>query len=704
MAAVNSSFTIQEEDDIFKFKNFGSYVSNYDISNSSLGKATFLLHRFHSNTIYNEINLENLKVIHKECQKLLSSNENGELDRYILNNIYNGINVLTSSNEQPIKQNPNIKQVIDCTNVAKLEFVDSLILENIYYGKLTDQLIDNYDFKIPSLDNSISTYYLIKIIKEHDLNQKNIKSDLLKFFTDIINNNITDDELLLVLQNIVEHLKFPNADDINKNEYQLKIANHLKIVMDHYTNFQKENFAKWEKIIVEIVSKTFQSSNAAGLASKFFSIKGDTLQAELYFKNFIVFVEKNKELNNVYDDLLSILNVCNFNKNKKQVSHFIELIYNSYDLTVINRKETMNILENNKFELVKLPDVTNKILLSSWMFLHSTIDVNVNIEDYYYYLTNIFQLKVKDETALLNYEHQYAYNLALIKQNEKSSQWLKQRILKKQPTDNLPGWLLLAILESSKEDKLNSLTIVNSILTPLNIDEDEEIDEEDIIDIENLTFENRYLYIIFKFLQIDIIAEIHDVSDSIELLPSLFQLYEKLFIESNNYIENKAKPRYTKEYVLQLVWLQAAKLYQKNNQKEEALKCLKEIADVDVDFKNLNAISMKGFVSSDISQFENVLGYDATNLIALIGYAELILKDEKNSSLEYKNKLSAIGLKISTAINTSIQCRYSGQLQLLLFKIYKVLGHGKDLQQDILLSAIECLENETILDPWIIKL
>ena len=113
---------------------------------------------------------------------------------------------------------------------------------------------------------------------------------------------------------------------------------------------------------------------------------------------------------------------------------------------------------------------------------------------------------------------------------------------------------------------------------------------------------------------------------------------------------------------------------------------------------------MKGFLSSDISQCESVLGYETNNLIALIGYAELILKDDKNTSIEYINKLTAIGLKISTAMNKSIQCRYSGQLQLLLFKIYKSLGHGKELQQDILLSAIECLENETILDPWIIKL
>ncbi|CAI8505610.1 unnamed protein product [Hanseniaspora opuntiae] len=91
-------------------------------------------------------------------------------------------------------------------------------------------------------------------------------------------------------------------------------------------------------------------------------------------------------------------------------------------------------------------------------------------------------------------------------------------------------------------------------------------------------------------------------------------------------------------------------------------------------------------------------------MIALVGYADLLLKDKDTDSLEYLNKLNVLGLKISTAINTNIQCRYSGQLQLLLFKIYKSLGHGKDLQQDILLSAIECLENETVLDPWIIKL
>lgn len=704
MSVSDLSFQIQVEDDLFKFKNFGSYVAKSDISNSVLGKATFLLHRFHSNTIYNDVNLENLKVIQKECQNLIFKGQNDQLVAYILNNISNGINVLTSSGEKIVKQNSTIKQSVGSSNKAKLEFIDSLILENIYFTGSTDELINNENFEIPTLENSVSTYYLIQIIKKYNLSQKAVKSDLLKFFIDIKTGNITDEEVLLLLKKISNQLTFPNADEIDKNEYQLKISNYLKVIMDNYTNFKKENYPQWEEVIVQIVSKTFQNINAAGLASKFFIIKGDTLQAELYFKNFMIFVEKKKELNDVYDDLLSILSICTYNKNALQIKHFIDMIYKSYDLTLINEKETMNILENNKFGLVKLPEFTNNILLNSWEFLHSKIDVNTDLQGYYYTLTNIFQLNIKDQKSLLKYEYEYAYNLAMIKQNDKATLWLKQRILKNQPTNNLPGWLLLAILESSKEDKLNSLTIVNSILTPLNIDEDEEIDEEDIVDINELTFENRYLYIIFKLLQIDIISEIHDVSDSIELLPSLFQLYEKIFIENSNYIENKSKPRYTKEYVLQLVWLQAAKLYQKNNQSEEALKCLKEIAEVEVDFKNLNALSMKGFVSSDIFQFESVLGYDTNNLIALIGYAELILKDDKNTSLEYNNKLTAIGLKISTAMNKSIQCRYSGQLQLLLFKIYKSLGHGKELQQDILLSAIECLENETILDPWIIKL
>ncbi len=47
----------------------------------------------------------------------------------------------------------------------RLEFVDSLILENIYYGKLTDQLIDNYDTQDLSLDNEYFYLLLVKIIK-----------------------------------------------------------------------------------------------------------------------------------------------------------------------------------------------------------------------------------------------------------------------------------------------------------------------------------------------------------------------------------------------------------------------------------------------------------------------------------------------------------------------------------------------------------
>lgn len=703
MGEPEPTFNIQVEDDLYKFKNFGSYVAKCNISDSLLGKATFLLHRFHSNTIFNKTNLENLKVIQKECHKLISSVEDDGLVSYILNNINNGVNVLTSG-ETPIPQTTNLKTLVNTTNLTKLEFLNSLILENVYYTNSVDQLINDEDFEIPLLDNSIATHYLINIIKEKKLIEENIKSSLLRFYIDIIGNKIEDDQVIATLNKIADGLRFPNADEITKNKDQIKISNYLKVLMDHYKGFKKENYTKWEDIIVKIVSKTFQSINAAGLASKFFAIKGDALQAELYFRNFIIFVKKNKELTGVYDDVLSILNVSNCVQDREQVTHFLELIYNHYDLTLVNIKETMNILENNKFGSVKLPKLSNNILLSSWEFLHSQVDINTNIQDYFYTLTNIFQLDIEQIGILSKYEYDYAYSLALIKQNEKGSQWLKQRILAKQPTNNLSSWLLLAILESSKEDKMNALTIVNSILTCLNIEEDEEVDEEDLININELTFENRYLYVIFKFLQIDIISEIYDISDAIDLLPSLFQLYEKIFIENSNFTEIKSKPKFTTQYVLQLVWMQAAKLYYKNDQKEEALKCLKELSDIDVDFKNLNSINMKGFVCSDIDQFESVLSYDASNMIALVGYADLLLKDKDNDSLEYLNKLNVLGLKISTAINTNIQCRYSGQLQLLLFKIYKSLGHGKDLQQDILLSAIECLENETVLDPWIIKL
>lgn len=703
MAKSEPKFDIQVEDDLFKFKNFGSYVAKCNISDSLLGKATFLLHRFHSNTIFNEHNLENLKVIQKECHKLMSSVEDNGLVSYILNNINNGISVLTS-NETPVPQTTILKSLVNTANLSKLEFLNSLTLENTYYTNLVDQLIIDGDFKIPLLDNGIATHYLLKIIEEKRLTEKNITSSLLRFYVDIVSNSIDDGQVIATLNKVADGLKFPNADEITKNKGQIKMSNYLKIIMDHYKGFKKENYAKWEDFIVKVISKTFQSINAAGLASKFFVFKGDALQAELYFRNFIVFVKKNKELTGVYDDVLSILNVSNFVKDKEQVTHFLELIYNHYDLTVVNMKETMNVLENNKFGSVKLPKMTNDILLASWELLHSQVDINTNIQDYFYTLTNIFQLSIEDTCLLSKYEYDYAYSLALIKQNEKALQWLKQKILSKQPTNNLPSWLLLAILESSKEDKMNALTIVNSILTCLNIEEDEEVDEEDLVNINDLTFESRNLYVIFKFLQIDIISEIHDIADAIELLPSLFQLYEKVFIENSNFTEIRSKPKFTTQYVLQLAWMQAAKLYYKNDQKDEALKCLKESSDIDVDFKNLNSISMKGFVCSDINQFEIVLGYDATNLIALAGYADLLLKDKDNNSLEYLNKLNVLGLKISTAINTNIQCRYSGQLQLLLFKIYKLLGHGKDLQQDILLSAIECLENETLLDPWIVKL
>ncbi|CAI8506402.1 unnamed protein product [Hanseniaspora opuntiae] len=244
MGESEPTFNIQVEDDLFKFKNFGSYT-----------------------------NLENLKVIQKECHKLISSVEDDGLVSYILNNINNGVNVLTSG-ETPIPQTTNLKTLVNTTNLTKLEFLNSLILENVYYTNSVDQLINDEDFEIPLLDNSIATHYLINIIKEKKLIEENIKSSLLRFYIDIIGNKIEDDQVIATLNKIADGLRFPNADEITKNKDQIKISSYLKVLMDHYKGFKKENYTKWEDIIVKVVSKTFQSINAAGLASKFFAIQG----------------------------------------------------------------------------------------------------------------------------------------------------------------------------------------------------------------------------------------------------------------------------------------------------------------------------------------------------------------------------------------------------------------------------------------------
>ena len=697
---------IDLQDNILDLKLFGSFVNKSIDSSSLLYKTCFLYHRLHYNTVIGSLNIERLKIIKQDATKLsnqIGNKQNTLLCSCILKNVIGTVNIILDS-EDNVTLLENYTTIKNESLGCSSEFTTLLALENIYYTNTLTNLINDSNFTIPSPKNGMSLHYLDSICKKID-NFEDIKSKFLKFYCQIKFGDLQDKEVMNFLNILIKDISFPNANEINGNKQQVALDLYLQIILNYYNNFSKENIKIWEELITSIIAKSFQNISIAGIAAKLYNQFGELHKSELFFDNYIIYNNKYFEFNKKFQDIVSILNLANILEDKKNITIFLNMIYQEYQLDVILKKDGSLILESNKFDSIKIPKDLNDILVKSWIILYPKSDINKNIDDSFYCLANILQLNLDKDTKL-KYEFEYSYNLSLVKQNEKSCNWLKERILTNNPEDNIKSWLLLAIVESSKEEKTNSLTIANSLLNPLEEHEDDPEHVHDNVDISNLSFEDRYHYIVFKFLQLDIVTEMHGSKDSIDLLASLFELYELLFAEFENTKSVHESPRYTKEYVLQLVWLQASKMYLLNDQISDALGCLKEISSMSVDFKNLNCLNMKGYINKDISQFETVLGYDPTNLIALNGMANLLLNQDNadNKSLEYINKLNNLSLKITTAVNNNIQCQFNGQLQFNLYKLYVKLGHSKDLQKSLLLTTIGNLENDTILDPWIVKL
>ncbi|XBW35610.1 hypothetical protein QEN19_001184 [Hanseniaspora menglaensis] len=686
---------------VLKLKLFGSFLSNPVEKSSILYKTCLLYHRMHYNTILTSLDADKLRVIRKDAIALLSTikADSDSLSICILKNIIGVINVIENSNDTGLLlENHNALKAV---TLHSSDVILLLELEIIYYTKNFINIIENSTFRIPNMENAVVLYYLDKIC-EQTTKFDQIKSSFLKFYCQIKFGKIQDNEVLKFLETLTKNLTFPNATEISSNNNQLELDWYLCIILNYYDNFSQENLKKWEHIVTLIISKTFQNATVVGIASKLY-YKFDIFdKSEVFFNNYRIYNEKYLEFHKRYEDAFSILNLANNVQNKESIIHFVNIIYNCFELNIISKKDSLMVFESNKFNSVTIPKVVNDILVDSWIVLYEKNDVNKNVDEAFYCLSNILQLNLSSEMKL-KYEYEYAYNLALIKQNEKACAWLKDKVLSVKPEFNLKSWLLLAIVESSKEDKMNALTIANSILSPLE-DYDGDGDEGETVDIPKLSFKDRYYYIIFKFMQLDIITDIHGIKDSIELLTNLFQLYETLFSEYENTELSVKNPRFSKQYVLQLVWIQASKMYLLDKQKADALNCLHELSDIKAQFINLNALNMKGFINNDISQFELVLGYEPTNLIALNGLSNMLLAKQDNKSLERANELTALCLKLTTGINNNIQCQFNGQLQYNLYKLYVKLGHSRELQKQVLLTTVENLENDTILDPWILKL
>ncbi|CCH62524.1 hypothetical protein TBLA_0H02390 [Henningerozyma blattae CBS 6284] len=719
----------------------------------------------------------------------------------------------SSSNIKPILQQSFDIQIKHSTKFFK-EFTQFLNLQNLYYQSSHDPILNQIftilNNEIPLQSNGLTFHYLNLILKKklpsnlHNwknlvavIDKKYHSSPLLCFIALQLEpkRHANDSYYIEISNTIISNSKFPKANDTNNKHLQ-----QFHIFLSHYfIKYNTFEFSHWKKFIIESMTKTFQSLLIAKTGMIFFAKLNydDNKDASFTeslanYNNFKRLNIKNYELNGeIYSDIISIIqsvtfilqfaiskdsnfnnkipiNSKNFSNNQaldlketsasllKLLSHF----YKINNLKLITNLETdKDLNENwlsNSFKLSSIPNHIKSILIDSWMILFK-----LNSNDLDSLLQNNLNSYLCNSMALFNstqsttiiqkplQDIQFDYCLTLAKQRNitKSISFLKKNILLKNP-NFFKGWHLLALLESSVNEDLNvSLKIISSVIeTMTNMFLIEKTSVFKITD--------RWQLIQLKLTQILLIEDLFGLSDSLEMLTELFELFSVVFPKSkskSNYNLGKAHSQ-SIEFLTQYIWVFAANMYMRNiNSKDTDNKSIiKNINDsiaeaekVKSSFKNLNIDLTNSYylilddntktISTSqwkkaINAFEDILYYDNLNIDAIIGLSEIILpNDEDNDQIQYQlqnnyfnlssktekpNKLknrnifsdekdksafiARVKFLLEYAIKNSQEAYYSPEIWWYISKIYEKYQDYRF--KDSLLNCIKFKESEPIRD------
>lgn len=739
-----------------------TFNSSVSLVDTSLSLQFRLYYHMFGNGLKPEIG----KILFNECQKIklainqsvvLSSNPN--LLNIIEKLIYNIMMIIKYDNNE-IEE---AKKYFERSSSTKIEmdssfpnFIKLIHLETFYYKHLIgmkngdnnilfNELLTIID-KIPNQSNGYMHSYLQLIANSIDIKSSTLQEFESRFknighsrslihYIYILSNKAkidktTDAFLLNEANSILKVVKFPHANESNNSD----LIQFHRFLHYYFKDSAIGDNKTWYSFIISSIAKTFRSTTVARTAMQFLALSDNLKESILSFNNYKKYTEKEYELNNdTYADIVSLIesytfilqrttdndsidNIFDFNATYQRLHSILLSFYQTYKFPLMETKNSTDYLANSS-KLV-LPSSISGILKEAWSVLYRINSLTLEelqSNNLTTYLSNAMSLSLKPSLSL---KFQYAYTLCQQRQIDQCISFLETAILESNPT-HYKAWHLLALCRSIQEDKEDSYKIVCSVLVSM------------LEEVNTLTYDDKWQLLNIKITQLQLVDQIFGSTDTLEVMPELFELYHALFDDEKS--TGTGSFSRSKEYLLQSVWLFAADIYMRNGNFDDASQAIKEATDIKTAFNNLNCQIAKGYLylnqnnyKKALEEFEAVLYHDDMNLDAILGFAEIVFPEEASQSeLErqfeaylklpnndkydniessVKNKdgseifannadrsaaYARLKLLLECSINKSIDAFYSAEVWWYLSLIYEKY-HDKEYEH----SLLNCVQNK----------
>lgn len=741
---------------------------------------------------------ENVESLIAKGEELISITEDGSIENAVVKSSACVLFLHLNKFEEIINLLPNLNSDIESLNLK------NYYLLSIAYGKLGDlsnqkkALFDSFKVlkRIPILSNIESNFWLNLLFDELFDISSNININELK---SVFNSN----ENLIVT--FIEYLTLENVEFSNEfiKEYQSFIDEISKKLLNQTifptsnesNNYKLEEFlyqistskflkAEYKKTLIETgISKTYHSQILMHSLINIALSVNRSEEIKSCFEVFENYIESYYVLNNhTYNDILSILSLFNDVLNNKfndstnselsdddyhyylsLIEKFKNLLLNFYsenDLIEVNENfDLFNHLINNFND--NLSKKLKKLLSSYWSTLANSSFI-IHLSDHSIYSKNnlilLNSLNFSKNSIYLNDKNEkvlfkYILTLSILRKTKESFKLLKLFLKNLIERDEIyfKSWHLLSLILSIEENKEESFKIISFLINEIN-----DYLNSDIIQL-SLSLDLKQIFIQIKFTQLAIIESLFGIEQSLDTLPELFELFNKLFQNSLEIIQPKTpefnhkkslsiasvhtlskiksitpykkkeasstnpvsttsykfkQKHSTEQKILQKIWILSSLIYSKSNLLKEAEQSL---LDAENCYRpNSKTHTTLGLLISNsnpklaLSEFEKALSLNRSSLKTIVGFSNLILNEsnEKILFIDEKDKVAAIArvkLLLETASET-FQGAYNSEVWWLLSLIYERFKDKSRLKQS-LWKSVELEESRGVrsfakVDPW----
>ncbi|SCU82456.1 LAME_0C01222g1_1 [Lachancea meyersii CBS 8951] len=572
--------------------------------------------------------------------------------------------------------------------------------------------------ELPRESHALTFHYLDLIVARLQMNWDQLLERLkpcnVTYYVAVQSNTGNhDQELLKIGFQLLKAASFPTAEECNNRDLE-----QFHVVLQYYfLNCNASTSTKWRDFLIESMGKTFQSMEVAKTAMVYFGLEQQKNESILNFVNFMSYNENYKELNDGrWLDTVSILesyrfvaeqaghveipNIFNFYDFLTKFKAILREFYAKISLPLIEKEQSLDIASNGA--MIFIPQKLRRVLAQSWnsLYEYERDDLSSVLQSSHtHYLANAHTADPNSDA--LNFS--YAYALAQKREIAQAIKFIKNAILEKEP-ENYRAWHLLALCESTNEDKTISFRIVCSVLQAL---------QQALHDGTSLSVSERWQMIHLKVTQLKITADMFGVEDALELLPELMELLDLALPSDLKDCSLGPEFNKSKEYLQQSVWLFAVQLYMSRSV-EDAREALAESKIQTTKFHNLNNDLAEGYMSlagdkgRALESFEKVLFYDPMNIDAIVGFAKCLMpgtdeeelhkmtppktyEPSEDAFLSEKDRSAAFArlkLLLEEIIEKSIEGYYSPEIWWYLAQVYENYGDQERME----LSLWNCVK------------